>query len=111
MGTVFCELGGSEIDSDFLVGEGKVRIRDGGTDALAGFGDGFIGHTDDVEGGQTLSGVTFYFNDTAVIAIGDSGIYFCDHRESVAKLLLRIQIKMLNFVNFTIAISIRVKIT
>ena len=79
MGAVFGELGGGEIDGDFAVREGKTGVGKGKTDTLAGFRDGFIGHTDNIKGGEAVAGGSFDFNKMAVIALGNGGIYFCDH--------------------------------
>ncbi len=72
MGTVFGELGGGEVDSNFFVGEGETGIGNGGADALAGLGYGFISHTHDIEGGEALVDVTLDVDEPAVVAVGDS---------------------------------------
>ena len=71
VGAVFLEVGGGEVDGDFLGGEGEVAVYDGAADALAGLGDGFVGHADNVESGEAAVGVAFDFNDATFVALGD----------------------------------------
>ncbi len=84
MGPVFEEVGGSEVDGELFGGEDEVGVRDGGADTLSGFGDGFISHADDIEGWQPVINTAFDFDDFALVAIGDGGIYFRDHVLSVS---------------------------
>lgn len=83
MRTGFLELGRGEIDSDFFGRETKFGASDGGTDALAGLGNGFAGHANDIETRETISGGTLDFDEATVIAIGNGGIYFCNHDASI----------------------------
>ena len=46
------QVGGGEIDEDALGRERQAHGGEGGTDALAGFADGFVGQADDEEGGE-----------------------------------------------------------
>lgn len=82
VGAVFEELGGSEVDGDFGVGELKARIDNGATDALAALVDGFVGHADDAEVRQAAVGVAFDGDDLAVVAGGDSGEDLAGHEGS-----------------------------
>ncbi len=91
MSTVFSEFSGGEVDSDLFIREGEVGIDNSGTDAFAGFRDGFVGHTDDIKTGETFGGVTFDFNNVAVVAIGNSGVYFCNHVATVTANFEKIQ--------------------
>lgn len=83
MRTGLLEFGWGEADSDFFSREIEVGAGDGGADAFAGFSDGFTGHADDIETGKAICGGAFDFDEVAVIAIGDGGIYFCDHGASI----------------------------
>lgn len=77
------ELGWSETDSDFFSGEIEVGTSNRGADALTGFSDGLTGHADDVETGKTICCSAFDFDEVAVVAVGDGGIYFCNHSASI----------------------------
>ena len=74
MGAVLGEFGGGKIDGDFAIREGETRVGDGRTDALAGFGDGFVGHTDEIKAGETAMHVTFNGDEAAGITVGNGGI-------------------------------------
>ena len=77
------KFGWGEVDGDLFGGEAEVGAGDGGTDAFAGLGNGFAGHADDVETGKTICCGAFDFDEVAVVAVGDGGIYFCDHSASI----------------------------
>lgn len=77
------EFGRSETDGDFFGGEIEVGTSNRGADALTGLGNGFAGHADDVETGKTICCSAFDFDEVAVVAVGDGGIYFCDHSASI----------------------------
>lgn len=85
MGAVFGEFGGGEIDGEFAIGEGKPRVNQGGTDTLARFVDGFVGHADDIESGEPLITVALNGDEMTGVAIGDGRIYFCNHGSKDSK--------------------------
>ena len=74
MSAVLGEFGGSKVNGDFAIGEGETRVGDGRTDALAGFGDGFVGHTDEIEAGEAAVHITFNGDKAAGVAVGNGGI-------------------------------------
>ena len=74
MGAVLGEFGGGEVNGDFAIGEGETRVGNGRTDALAGFGDGFVGHTDEIKAGETAMHITFNGDEAAGITVGNGGI-------------------------------------
>lgn len=77
------EFGRSETDGDFFGGEIEIRAGDRGADALTGLSNGFTSHADDVETGKTICCSAFDFDEVAVVAVGDGGIYFCNHSASI----------------------------
>ena len=56
----------------------------GATHAFTGFRNGFIGHADDIEGGKAAARIAFNCDQAPIIAVGNSGVNFCNHGESVA---------------------------
>ncbi len=79
MRAVFHEVGWSEINGDFSVGEGKTGICEGAFDAVAGFGNDFISHAYDIKSREAFVHVAFDFYYAPFVAIGDSGKGFCYH--------------------------------
>ena len=61
-------------DISFQIREGETRVGDGRTDALAGFGDGLVGHTDEIKAGETAMHITFNGDEAAGITVGNGGI-------------------------------------
>ena len=74
MSAIFSEFGGGEVDGDFAIGEGETRVGDGRTDAFASFGDGFVGHTDEIKAGEAAVHITFNGDEAAGITVGNGGI-------------------------------------
>lgn len=74
MGTVLGEFGGGKVNGDFAIREGETRVGDGRTDAFTSFGDGFVGHTDEIKAGETAMHITFNGDEAAGIAVGNGGI-------------------------------------
>ena len=64
------EFGGGEVDGDFFVGKSEEGVVEGGADAIFGLFDGFVGHADDIEGREATVGVTFDFDEVALVALG-----------------------------------------
>lgn len=79
MSAGFLEVGRGEIDGDFFGGEGKIGIDNGAADAVFGFVDGFVGHANDVEGGETTVSIAFDSDDFGGVAVGDGGENMCNH--------------------------------
>ena len=80
VGAIFGEVGRGKVDSDAFVGEGEARGGESAFNAFAGFGDGFIGHADDIEGGEAFVHVALDFYDTAFVSVEDGRVNFGYHR-------------------------------
>ena len=74
MGAVLGEFGGGKIDGNFAIGEGETRVGDGRTDALAGFGDGFVGHADEIKAGEAAMHIALNGDKSTGITVGNGGI-------------------------------------
>lgn len=74
MGAVLGEFGGGEVNGDFAIGEDETRVGNGRTDALAGFGDGFVGHTDKIKAGEAAVHIALNGDKAAGITVGNGGI-------------------------------------
>lgn len=97
VGAVFGEFGGGEADGDFAVREGETRVGKGGANTLASLGDGLIGHTNKIEGGETAVHVAFDGDQTTFVAAGNGRIYFCNHVFNIQYFARKLQrISMLN---------------
>ena len=79
MGTVLGELGGGKTDGNFAVGKDEAGIGESRADTLAGLGDGFVGHTDEVKSGEAAICVALDGDEAAFIAAGNGGKNFCNH--------------------------------
>lgn len=71
---IFLQLGWREVNSDFVSWERKSGINEGTTDALFGFGNGFIGESNDEEIRESLVSVAFDFYEVAIITKGNGGV-------------------------------------
>ena len=100
-GAVFGEVGGSEVDGDLFIGEGKTRIYEGTFDALASLGNGFIGHANDIKSGKAFVHVALNLNGAAFEAMRQSGINLCYHMRGYST----VRKKCKFFVNFRIFLA------
>ena len=91
MRTVFGNFGGCEIDSDLLVREGQTSVDNCRSDAFSGFADGFVSHTNDIEGWQAFAGIALNFYKLTFVSVGNGRINFCYHVDSVIVFLTKQQ--------------------
>lgn len=83
VGAVLGEFSGGKADSDFAVGKGEAGIGKGGADTLAGLGDGFVGHADEVKRGEAAVCVALDGDKAAFITAGNGGKNFCNHDSNI----------------------------
>ena len=83
VGAILGELGGGKADGDFAVGKDEAGVGKGGADTLAGLGDGFVGHADEVKSGEAAVCVALDGDKAAFIAVGNGGKNFCNHDSNI----------------------------